>query len=241
MKRTLSTLALLALTALHGCSNEASEDTKPTSLNDVNSTAKVQEEAQKKQVANAPAADKSVPLESYVEMSSGKQAMFAYLAVDSMPLNYEKVAGQLSQDYRSQSDEFKKRDMLAAMKPAIDAEVAKAKKGGYYYMSIDDRLENYNFDNKAFPHTGFSEGGYRYFYDMSDYKLKFSNSAQYRSIKVADENLAREIEALRSKGSNLETVIYFYVNATELGSDYAIAEITKVKIKEKSGKTLVEI
>ena len=76
---------------------------------------------------------------------------------------------------------------------------------------------------------------------MSDYKLKFSNSAQYRSIKVADENLAREIEALRSKGSNLETVIYFYVNATELGSDYAIAEITKVKIKEKSGKTLVEI
>ena len=123
MKRTLSTLALLALTALQGCSNEASEDTKPTSLNDVNSTAKVQEEAQKKQVANAPAADKSVPLESYVEMSSGKQAMFAYLAVDSMPLNYEKVAGQLSQDYRSQSDEFKKRDMLAAMKPAIDAEV----------------------------------------------------------------------------------------------------------------------
>ena len=56
-----------------------------------------------------------------------------------------------------------------------------------------------------------------------------------------NENLAREIEALRSKGSNLETVIYFYVNATELGSDYAIAEITKVKIKEKSGKTLVEI
>lgn len=241
MKRTLSTLALVALASLQGCSKEASEESKTPSLNDVNSTEKVQEEAKKQQVANAPKADKSVPLESYAEMSSGKQVMFAYLAVDTMPLNYEKVAELISQDYRNQSDEFKKRDLLTALKPAIDAEVAKAKKGGYYYMSIDDRLENYNFDNKSFPHTGFEEGGYRYFYDMANYKLKFSNSGQYRSIKVDDENLARDIESLRSKGGKLETVIYFYVNATELGSEYALAEITKVKIKDKSGRTLVEM
>lgn len=241
MKRALCIPSLLIIAVLHGCSNEAGEDTKPTNLNDVNSASKVQEVLQKKQVDNAPSADKSVPLENYVELSSGKQILFSYLAVDSMPLNYEKVTEQLSQEYRSQSDEFKKRDILAAMKPAIDAEVAKAKKAGYYYMSIPDRLDNYSFENKAFAHTGFEQGSYRYFYDLSSYKLKFSNSAQYRSIKVTDENLAREIEALRSKGNNLETVIYFYINATELGSEFAIAEITKLKIKDKTGKTLVEM
>jgi hypothetical protein len=241
VKRRISLCVLASVLLAQGCSKEPAQDQKSASPNDAKSIPKVQSEAPKQQVKTVPAADKSVPLESYAVLNSGKQLMFAFLAVDSMPLNYEKVAGFLSQDYRSQADEFKKRDILSALKPVIDAEVAKAKKGGYFYMTINDSLESYNFEAKSFAHTGFDDGSFRYFFDLGQYKLKFSNSDKYRSIKVVDEVLAREIESLRSKGANLETAVYFYINSTEIGSDFAIAEITKIRIKDKTGRTLVEI
>lgn len=65
------------------------------------------QEVQAQKLAEAPKADKSIPLEQYQELTSGQQVMFSYLANSDMPVDYDKSAQAISAEYRGQSDDFK--------------------------------------------------------------------------------------------------------------------------------------
>lgn len=214
-------------------------------LDKATSTQGAQERMQKKQSASVAKGDPSVSLEQYTSMSSGNQLMFSYLAVAGLPIDYDKVAGVLSQKYRYENDEFKKRDMLTALKPQIDTEVSRAKEQRYYRMEIGDQtgLGKYDFSTQSFEISCVpTDGGYRYFMDgAQEYHLSFSNGQSYRQIKIVDENLAREIESLRSKYNTLSIEAYFFVNDSKIGQTEAIAQIMKLRISDRRGKVLAEI
>lgn len=242
MKQTLKPVYLAVLTlALGACSNGE----KTATLDKATSTQSAQEAIQQKQSNSVAKGDASVPMDRYVELSSGNQLMFTYLAIANLPIDYDKVAGVLSQKYRYENDEFKKRDLLAALKPQIDQEVSRAKEQRYYRMDIGDQsgIGKYDFDTKSFAINCVPEAsGYRYFMDNAqEYHLSFSNGQAFRQLKVSDENLAREIEGLRSKYNTLVVEAYFFVNDSKIGQTEAIAQIMKLRISDRRGKVLAEI
>lgn len=187
--------------------------------------------------------DKSLPNEHYQPLSSGHQLMYAYLALSTDPINYERVAKMLSNEYRIEQDEFKRRDlMMATLKPAIDKNLEKAKQNKYYSIEIGHRLllQRYDFESKSFLIKAFSTEAYsQYFDDNTNYRLKFSNADLFKKLVVQDENMARKIEALRQSQDELKVKVYIFANDTELGQPYINAEIMRIQVLDINGKPLL--
>jgi hypothetical protein len=224
--------------ALAACGQKT--DTAAPTLADA--TAPKAMEAIKEDVARAslPKANKATPIEDYIEFSSGHQIMFAYLALAAMPVDYKEIASTYSQDFARASDEFRKNDLLIALKPKIDDEVSKAGKRRYAKMTIDNPIEKYDFDKKGFPveNSLWQSGSYRYFNDNSAYRLGFSNGDAFRYLNVASEEGARTIEGLRSKYEPLQMVVYFYTQEADVSKKSIKAEIVKIALLGKNGNVL---
>ena len=234
-------IAAGATLCLAACSKN--EDTSAATLADAKSPAKAKAAMQAEQAAAAPRGDKAVPLDRYQELKSGRQLMYAFLATSLLPIDFEKTAADVSPDYDRERDEFKKRDLLAALRPAIQAEVDKAKSQRYYFMDIGRGavLDKYDFTQQAFPIPELKDrDGYRYFGDLNRYALGFSNASAYGTLKVADENTARAIEGLRTQYDKLHLRVYFFVNDTELGTTRLKGEIMRVQLRDRNGAVLAE-
>jgi hypothetical protein len=241
MKKFLA-IVIFSGAILQGCS-KADKESPPASLSDASSTTQVKQAVDAKKATDAPKADKSIPLDKYQDMNSGKQLLFSHLAFSGMPVDYAKIAESISQEYMRESDEFKKHDILNALKPGIDKEIAKAKEGRYYYMDIDARWDKYDFNSKSFASTSIGESGrYFSFNDVAyGYKLEWPNGAAFGKLIVPDEAQARVIESLRAKYDSINTRVYFFVSDTKLGETTVLGEITKVKVMDSKGNLLGEI
>lgn len=234
-------LHIFAAIILVGCWKN--EEKPSENLNNATSVSQEKQVVQEKQVTATPHGDKSFPLEKYQELTSGKQLLYAYLAASNMPIDFDKVASYISKEYKFERNEFKKRDLLDALKPAILKEVEKAKQNQYYYIVIDDHpiIDKYDFSNQAFSIIPLRDSkSYRYFYDVSEYKLGFSNSSAFNSLKITDEDVARNIESLRSQYKTMRLIVYFFANDTELGENKIKGEIMHIKLVDNNGSVLAE-
>ncbi len=241
MRNTIYSLTFIVIVGLLGCGEKAQTTTEPKT-NIADSVSPKTVEAVKKEVVQAalPKADKSTPLENFVEYDSGNQLMFSFLALADMPIDYKEISAVYSQDYASASDEFKKNDLLTALKPRIDAEISKAKSQRYIKITIDSPIEKYDFEKKGFPLSTsiWESGSYRYFNDNNAYKLGFTNGEMFRYLTIAEETTARNIEALRSKYEPLNLIIYAYIQYSDLTNKTIKSEIVKVILKDKKGTNL---
>jgi hypothetical protein len=205
------------------------------------------------QKAEAPVSkvDYSVPLSQYQELGKGEQLMFLYLALSKMPVDYNKTAFILSNDYRQVRDEFKKKDLLQALSAGVDGEIESARQTTYRYMDVGDKIDKYDFGAKAFPLPSFAQPQLRFFratetywylmYENPHHRLVFSNSKDFSEIPVPDEGTARAIESLRvSRGAQIKLRIYFVATGTRLGHTTVTGEITKIRIIGPRGAVLAE-
>lgn len=235
------TLALIA--ALGGCGDKAEKaagaDAKPN-LTDAAKPAVMAEQAQEKARSALPKGDPRTPDGSYTDIDSGNQLMFAYLGVAGMPIDYNEVATSYSRDYASTSDEFKKSDLLKALKVKIDAGVAQAAQQRYVKLDISSPVEKYDFEKKGFPldSSVWEKGSYRYFGDNSSYKIGFNNGSTFRYLNVPEEDKARVIEGLRSKYESMHLVVYGYVQDADVSKKVVRAQILKVELADKKGNVL---
>ncbi|MGM3277373.1 hypothetical protein [Ralstonia sp. 24A2] len=187
-----------------------------------------------------PKADKTTPNSSYVTLDSGNQLMYAYLALTGMPPDYPQVATSVSKDYARATDEFRKHDLLAALTPKIDADVAAAKSRRYFKMTVPNPISKYSFDRKGFPldNSLWEAGAYRYFFDNGEYKLGFSNGDAFHYLKVDNEATARAIEAQRARFDAVKLAVYGYFQSADTAQKIVTAEIVKVALVDKQGNVL---
>lgn len=188
--------------------------------------------------------DKSTPDSAYVTLQSGNQLMFSYLAMSGTPIDYPEVAGYYSRDYASTSDEFKKHDLLKSLTPRINSEVEKARSVRYVMLNVDvgsNLVKKYDFDKKAFAVLlGVQPGSTRYFGDNSHYKLAFTNGASFAYLHPADENVARQIEATRSRYHGFKADIYAFIQDADVQNNSIKAEIVKIVLHdERTGAVLL--
>ncbi|WP_156923633.1 hypothetical protein [Massilia alkalitolerans] len=234
-------LALVLLAGLAGCKDKAPADAAATpNLADAATPAAMAEQVKAQAQATLPKGDPATPASSYVDIDSGNQIMFAYLNSAGMPIDYNEVAGSYSRDYMMAADEFKKNDLLKALKVKIDAGVAQAAQQRYVRLEIGDSIEKYDFEKKGFPLASsvWEKGSYRYFNDNSSYKIGFNNGADFRYLGVPDEDKARLIEGLRSKYEDMRTVVYGYVQDADVSKKLVLAQILKIELLDKKGNVL---
>ncbi len=187
-----------------------------------------------------PKADASTPEGSYAALDSGNQLMYAYLALTGMPPDYPQVASSISKDYARATDEFRKHDLLAALTPRIDADIAAAKARRYFKMTVSNPISKYSFEQKGFPldNSLWETGAYRYFFDNGEYKLGFSNGDAFHYLKVDSEASARAIEAQRARFDAVKLTVYGYFQSADTAQKIVTAQIVKVALVDKQGNVL---
>ena len=241
---SLAILATTSLILLSGCSKSGKSDNQaanqPSTDKPSLSAALSPQGVKAAAIAALPQANPNTPLDQYTPLTSGNQLMFLYYGLSSMPVDYEKIAQKYSQEYRSTSDVFKQKDILNALKPRIDAEIAQAKNNRYFMMRGDANLSNYDFNAEDFPNNDalLSSGGYGYFYDNNGYHYSFTNGADFKMLKVADEAKARQIEGMVNKYPSMKIVYYAYAQDIDPNSMTVKAQIVKVKLLDASGNEL---
>ena len=69
------------------------------------------------------------------------------------PIDEELLAYTVSKEYANEQDPFKRKDMLAALKPEMDAYLARVRQIGDIAIDIDDTVQfgQYDMEKKAFP------------------------------------------------------------------------------------------
>ncbi len=240
-KSLMTCVATMLAIGLAGCGDKAPADTssKPN-LADATSQKTVEAAKQVAVQSSLPKANRDTPMDSFVEYNSGNQLMFAYLALNAMPIDYKEVLNRYSMDYARQSDEFKKNDLLTALKPKVDSEVAKAKSQRYVKMFVSNPIEKFDFEKKGFPvsESIWQATSYRYFSDNAEYKIGFTNGEGFRYLKPASEEDARKIEEMRSKYVPLQMAVYCYLQDADISNKTIKAEIIKITLVDKKGDVL---
>lgn len=240
----LGAALLAALSALTACSKPdsapaADAAAAPASL-DALRDQKAMAQAAERQL---PKGDPATPLTSYRKIDSGNQVMFAYFGLLNLPVPYEDIAKQYSEEYRRTSDSFQQKDIVKALQPRIDQEIAQAKAARYVMLEQSDNalLERYNFDKKSFAVKGMeSNDRYTYFNDNSNYTLGTTNATQFAALNVADEAKARVIEGYLSKYTPLRMEVYAYAQDADPSNRRVKLQVLKVKLYGPGNALLAE-
>lgn len=240
MKSTKKSLLLICfislIVGLVGCSkkddaNNTTDKSGTPNLADAMS----QKGKEQAAISALPEGNASTPLSQYKELTGDNDIMFVYYALSSLPVDYDKVLMSYSDDYRRASDEFKKQDILKALKPKLDQEIAAAKNARYLKMTWDNfSLRKYDFQAKGFPNE-LSNGSNL---GWGAYRLAFTNGDNFKFYKVEDEAKARMIEEKRSKYETLNLVVYVYAQDADLNEKYIKTQVMKVALQDKHGTEL---
>lgn len=238
-------LIVITLGLTVGCSKQETGKEKGAEAPSINAALSPQN-AQKAVEAKLPKGDKSKPLDAYTKLTSGNQLMYAYIALANLPVDYEKIATHVSQEYRSTLDGFKKQDILTALKPRIDGEIAKAKDVHYvryddYYSVFYSPLSNYNFERKGFNLTTLKPGTFFYFQDNQYYQLTYTNAEKFNFFSVTDQDKARNIESIITNSKGMHIYVYSYQQEADVNRKEIKAEILHIQIADHTGKVFLEM
>lgn len=199
-----------------------------------------------------PKADTSIPLSQY-QKAVPEDMVYLYHALSGLPLDYDKIAQQISMEYRSTTDGFKKKDILAALTPKIDAAIAEVKKSGrYVYLDTILELGHYDMAKKAFPVSNMptADGG-RISMSQSPYQMVLTNGGDYTVLPFTDEAKAREVEAIIAKGiwignhffrESYPTMsrLYLFAQVADSNNQAVKFQVVKVEMKTPEGQAFAE-
>lgn len=241
------TFGILMLVILTACNkNEAPANLPPgaqkpaaPSLADLNNRAAVTQAVN----TRLPKGDPATPSAKYRKIDSGHQVMFLYYGLLNLPVDYEQVVQSYSSEYQRTTDSFKKKDIVAALQPRIDQEIAQAKSAPYILLESTDSapLERYDFSKKSFAVKEFSDNDlYTYYHDNSQYTLAKTNATQFATLSVPDEEKARAIEGYLSKYARLRVQTYLFAQDADPSNRRVKLEIMKYRLLSPTGEVLAE-
>ncbi len=252
---TRASKALLRAGALAGCAlvlaacsdktpNADTARPSPTpTLADIRSGASQQQALEAAKQATLAKPDPSVPDSQYQKLDSGDQLMYLFYAVSGLPADMDRIAGALSQDYRSTSDGFKKQDIAKSLQPRVASEIERAKSARYVIWEADDQpVDRYDFNRRIFAvHPGYWDGGNSfYFNNNGNYRISFAGPDAVRAFKVDDEATARQIEAALSKFQRLRLRLYAFAQDVDMNSNTVKAQVVRIELLDPSGAVLAK-
>lgn len=198
--------------------------------------------------ADLPKGDPNIPDTGYADLNSNYQIGALFLALSGLPPNYEALDRLASEEYRKTSDAFRKRDLEAALKPAIDKALASSKDPAhrYFKFKLDGGLQlgHYDFASKSFPLMSkpatdvdhwFTVGGAYYANQDTPYKFYFTNGDDFYRLPVADEAKAKAIEDLIAKRQFFggSVTAYVFAQGADTTANRVQMQILRVVLRDK--------
>lgn len=249
MSRFVLLVVLVLALALGACSHStppataaASSAPSSTSLRQALSPAAVAQAADAAKAADLPQPDYATPDSAYVPIDDATQLWALYAAISGMPPNYDQMAQDASSQYRETTDTFRKHDILAALRPKFDAEIAAAKDHRYITWTVEGAgIEHYDFKRHAFPNivTIFEPGSRMELSNDINISLRVTNGQDFELLPVPDEATARTIEGYVGQDPWLRLRIFAFAQTTGSGNEAHVdAVITKVELSSPQGQLL---
>jgi hypothetical protein len=225
--------AACALLCAAGCSSPKSSLLPPGGLD--NPRQNPASSAPAANFSNLPKADPNVPDAQFVELDSGYHTGALFYSLSGLPPDYEKLAMAASQDYRTTADAFRKRDLLQALKPQIDQQIQAFKdpRNRYFTATVANGLPlgHYDFKTNSFPVTqDLSPGSYHYFNDAPYYSFAFTNGSAFQKFPLSDEQKAKDIEDLVTKGLIYQgdAVAYMFAQGADTANNRVLMQIVRI-------------
>jgi hypothetical protein len=201
--------------------------------------ADLQKQAEEERLQKLPQADASVPDAQYVPVDSGYQLAAMFYALSGMPPDYEVLASAASQEYRTTTDQFRKRDLLQALHGKIDQDIARYKDPQNRYITMEDQglpIQHYDFKTSSFPvNLNIGPDAYNYFNDSPQYKLAYNNGEKFLHFPVADQQRAKEIESMVTKNELYggDSTFYVFVQEAYTANNTVKGQIVRVALKDR--------
>ena len=152
---------------------------------------------------------------------------FLYEARAEIRTPDQNLAKIMSTDYRNASDEFTRYDLMQQIAPVIERRIAEAADTTSVKILVGGRLEDYNFEQNAFP-TGFSENTFIP-YD-NRYAITFINGADLQTLSVPVES-ARTIAGELQRSRRAQFEIYGeIVGAREDTLNYTDRKVLEIRV-----------
>ncbi|WP_316157856.1 DUF4852 domain-containing protein [Cupriavidus sp. BIC8F] len=191
------------------------------------------------------------PARAYHKATSGVDLAYLYFALTDIPVDYDALAADVSEEYRRTTDTFKKKEMLDALRPEIQSKIAALKANPFIVLQADSSLGHYDLPSQSFPVKGLplGPGEYLHFYG-ANYRVAISNGADFRQLKVADEGRARAMEAIVTNGvpgSVIRDVyptkaeMFLYAQAADKNTRVIQFQLVQLKLKDEKGELVGEI
>lgn len=243
-------LTLIAASVIAaGCGKTESKDT-----NNQNSQAANSDKTSSSEGKNVEKPNLSTPSSAYREMKNEADLVYAYYSIFPGEVNYGNIATTISEKYSKESDGFKQQDIIAGLKPEMDAALNKAKESKYYFLQVKPGkidVRPYNFESKTFynptlgeidPYRSYAKPYFELPYAVQSHpyigtKLEFSNTPEFINAKVEDQDAAKKIEGLRAS-RKLDMKIYYFVNDQSPNELKLIAQITKIDFTNINGEVI---
>ncbi len=180
------------------------------------------------------------PLSAHREMNNDGKLMIAYIAAKRpSTIPYAELAQKISPEYAQEQNEFKKRDLLEGLQPEINHQISLATSSPFYYLILSTPIGPYDFSAHTFPIriTGNDLSGAFFFDFVGGHRLVLTNSSNFNSIEVLNEQEARSIADQRS---TLKLKIYFTATNSNTKQNHLNAHIYGVQLINEHGSVLAE-
>ena len=177
-----------------------------------------------------------LPESAYAEITDGDKLVYLYYGLSQLPVDYQAIANSTVRDFRYERDEFKKRDILNALKPKIDADIKAVGAQRYLKFRANDAglYAEYDFNKKAFRQSAIGTGTRFSFGDVGQ-QIAFTNASAFEWVPVPDESQARQLTAMRSKYNGVTLDIYLFAQEADLNDKAIRCQIMKMVYKTKDG------
>lgn len=199
----------------------------------------LQKQAEQERIQKLPHADLAAPDSQFVLLDSGYQLAAMFYALSGMPPDYDVLASAASEEYRTTTDEFRKRDLLQALHGKIDQDIVRYKDPQNRYVRMQDAglpIQHYDFKSSSFPvNLNIGPSAYNYFNDSPRYKLAYNNGDKFLHFPVADQQRAKEIESMVTKNElwGGESTFYVFVQEANTADNTVKGQIVRVALMDR--------
>lgn len=151
---------------------------------------------------------------------------------------WEALAESTEPGFAATEDRFLRKEMLAYLQPGLEQAMQRARQQQRWAVTTSIQLEAYDFTRRGFPVRSFGPG-HQLRFGSRDYAIAFINGHNYSLVRMKDEGIAREIEAMRAQDPSRRHTAHIHLHVRdvidEAGRLTLRARIERIRVERPDG------
>lgn len=219
----LLTSILAGLAPMLGCSTEEQAETPPSLIFGSSR-------------GSGPAPD--IRPSGYRPLRSEADLMLLVHGLHDKAVPWEALAESREPGFAATEDRFLRNEMLAYLQPGLQQALQRFRLQQRWAVTTSIQLDAYDFARQGFAVRGF-EPGHHLRFGSRNYAIAFTNGSNYSFVRIRDEGVAREIEAIRAQDTARRHTAHIHLHVRdvvdEAGRLTLRARIERIRVERPDG------